>query len=215
MDQAEFLHCKFIPRCYFEPAGQDCGTIYDETVACPHCGVGAKQISPLRLRLSSIPKSVDCAVTIAEVERIFSNRLLAALGKAEITGLRTEKIETASKKAVRSAADIPWKQVFSEGPLIQLSPKTVTGNEPEDYDDKNEYRCVCGHWCGLRVLSELHVDRNDLPILDFGMTACHFGRARGKGVIRQRQAIIVSQKFRRAFEAGGFKGLQFEIVRVV
>jgi hypothetical protein len=213
-DQAEFFRCKFMPRCYFEPAGEDCGTIYDESTACPYCGVGAKQISPLRLQINSIPKSVDCAVTIAEVEHLFSNRLLAALNDSKITGLRSQKIEALSKKRANPLSVIQWEQVFSEGPLVQLSPQTITGNQPQDYDEKNEYRCTCGHWCGLKVLSELHINRNDLPKSDFAMTFCHFGRRRGKGIIRQSPAIIVSQRFKKVFDAGGFKGLQFEIVRI-
>src|SRR5882762_5942840 len=49
----------------FEPAGEDCGTVYDEDSACPSCGAGATQVSPLYLKLSSIPKSLDCASSIA------------------------------------------------------------------------------------------------------------------------------------------------------
>ena len=28
----------------FEPAGEECGTKYDESMACPHCGAGAEQV---------------------------------------------------------------------------------------------------------------------------------------------------------------------------
>src|ERR1700733_12730164 len=33
----------------FEPAGEQCGTAYDETFACPKCGTGARQVGPLSI----------------------------------------------------------------------------------------------------------------------------------------------------------------------
>ncbi len=215
LKEAQFFRAIFTSRSYFEPAGIDCGTIYDETSACSLCGIGAKQVSPLRLRANSIPKSVDCAVTIAEIERLFSSRLLAALRSEKITGIRSQKIQTTSKGKTQTPAIIPWEQIFSDGPHIQFSSRTITGNRPQDHDEKNEHRCACGNWCGLNILSELHVNESELPKTDFAMTICHFGGHRGVGVVHQSQEIIVSQKFRKAFELGGFKGLRFEIVRIV
>jgi hypothetical protein len=41
----------------FEPAGEECGTRYDELSACASCGAGAKQVGPLFLDVRRIPKS--------------------------------------------------------------------------------------------------------------------------------------------------------------
>ena len=40
----------------FEPAGEECGTLYDETVACEICGANRRKIGLLSLQLNSIPK---------------------------------------------------------------------------------------------------------------------------------------------------------------
>ena len=63
VSSAELLHVW--PRKIFEPAGEECGTIYDESPACSFCGAGAIQTSPLRLDGRRIPRSVDFATTIA------------------------------------------------------------------------------------------------------------------------------------------------------
>ncbi len=49
----------------FEPPGEVCGTVYDESTACPDCGAGAVQTSDLRLDLRKVPRKVDIARTIA------------------------------------------------------------------------------------------------------------------------------------------------------
>ncbi|HEY5706536.1 MAG TPA: hypothetical protein VIS96_13270 [Terrimicrobiaceae bacterium] len=49
----------------FDPAGEECGTQYDESTACPRCGTGARQASPLFLDVKRIPKTKDISQTIA------------------------------------------------------------------------------------------------------------------------------------------------------
>ncbi|WNG51632.1 hypothetical protein F0U60_51575 [Archangium minus] len=46
LKQAELLRLRVRP--FFEPTGEDCGTVYDETKACPKCGFGARQVGPLQ-----------------------------------------------------------------------------------------------------------------------------------------------------------------------
>ena len=58
----------------FEPPGELCGTVYDESTACPDCGAGATQISELRLDLRRAPRNKDIARTIAD-EWIVSQHL--------------------------------------------------------------------------------------------------------------------------------------------
>ena len=49
LEGAELVH--LIPTGAFEPVGEDCGTQYDESAACPYCGAGRVQTSPLALDL--------------------------------------------------------------------------------------------------------------------------------------------------------------------
>lgn len=69
----------------FEPAGEECGTEYDESTACPKCGAGAAQVSDLRLDLRKAPKKNDIARTIAN-EIIVSHQLAEKLVDTGLTG---------------------------------------------------------------------------------------------------------------------------------
>jgi hypothetical protein len=71
----------------FEPAGEDCGTKYDDHTACPNCGTGAQQVSGLILDLRKAPKGVDIARTIAN-EWIVSQRLAERMFDADLTGFK-------------------------------------------------------------------------------------------------------------------------------
>src|SRR5690349_13577402 len=53
LEEAELFHAW--PRLAFEPAGEECGTRYDESKACPQCGAGALQTTPLFLDARRIP----------------------------------------------------------------------------------------------------------------------------------------------------------------
>jgi hypothetical protein len=70
----------------FEPAGEECGTQYDESCACSVCGAGAKQVSDLFLDLRKLPRGKNIARTIAD-EWIVSQRLTEILMFAQIRGL--------------------------------------------------------------------------------------------------------------------------------
>jgi hypothetical protein len=83
----------------FEPPGEDCGTIYDESCACPHvfskgraCGVGARQASDLFLDFRKIPKNKDIARTIAD-EWIVSQRLAELMVNAKLNGFELRPVK--------------------------------------------------------------------------------------------------------------------------
>lgn len=75
----------------FEPAGEECGTDYDETVACPGCGSGARQTSVLRLDLRKVPRNADIARTIAD-EWIVSQRLAERMIDAGLSGFELRPV---------------------------------------------------------------------------------------------------------------------------
>ena len=94
----------------FEPAGEECGTVYDESDACKHvfresdctiqghrthsvdyCAAGAKQVSELRLDLNKIPRSTDLARTIAN-EWVVSQRLAEILTRNKLTGFELQRV---------------------------------------------------------------------------------------------------------------------------
>lgn len=69
----------------FEPAGEMCGTLYDDVLTCPECGANALQVSDLRLDFRKIPRGKDIARTIAD-EVIISHRLVELFVDAGISG---------------------------------------------------------------------------------------------------------------------------------
>jgi hypothetical protein len=76
----------------FEPAGEECGTIYDDSTACKICGAGRNQISTLILDLRKAPKKKDFARTIAD-EWIISQRLAEILVDNKITGFELRQVQ--------------------------------------------------------------------------------------------------------------------------
>ena len=82
LDRAELFQLALSP---FEPTGEECGTVYDESTACPICGGGRRQVSDLVLDLRKVPKSRDITMTIAD-EWIVSQRLAGLMFKAGLTG---------------------------------------------------------------------------------------------------------------------------------
>jgi len=82
----------------FEPAGEECGTVYDESTACPDCGAGATQTSALRLDLRKAPKNKDIAQTIAS-EIIVSQRLAELLTDNDLKGFELRQVRHKARYA--------------------------------------------------------------------------------------------------------------------
>jgi hypothetical protein len=83
-EAAELFHLRI--RSAFEPAGEECGTVYDESETCSECGAGRRQVGDLILDLRKAPKVKDIARTIAVDERIVSQRLAELMVDAKLTG---------------------------------------------------------------------------------------------------------------------------------
>ena len=75
----------------FEPAGEECGTKYDESTACPKCGAGATQVSDLRLDMRKVPENKDIAGTIAN-EILVAQRLAEKMIDAGLTGFELRPV---------------------------------------------------------------------------------------------------------------------------
>jgi hypothetical protein len=75
----------------FEPAGEECGTVYDESKACVHCGAGGIQVGDLILDLRTAPKRADLACTIAD-ECIVSQRLAELLVDEGVSGFELRRV---------------------------------------------------------------------------------------------------------------------------
>jgi len=100
---------------------------------------------------------------------------------------------------------------FTSKPL-RLTGATVTGNNPFDLDENDEYRCPRGHTAGLRQISELHVQRKSWHGADWCHTEKLFGLRRGE--LRPEPRVLISQKLRQLLVGMKAKGVEFEVAHV-
>jgi len=78
---AEVLLLSIAP--HFEPAGEECGTIYE--TLCPYCNLG-RQVSDLILDLRRVPQHKDIVETIARVEWVVSSRFVQGITENRLSG---------------------------------------------------------------------------------------------------------------------------------
>jgi hypothetical protein len=91
-DKAKLFNLIIKPTSTFEPGGEDCGTIYDNTERCEYCGAGKRQVSDLMLNTRTIPKGKDICRTIDD-KLIISERLHGILIGNNITGYEAKPIK--------------------------------------------------------------------------------------------------------------------------
>ncbi|MEY2493794.1 MAG: hypothetical protein QOJ45_286 [Verrucomicrobiota bacterium] len=193
----------------FEPAGEECGTKYDASTACPRCGAGAKQFTPLFLQVNRIPKGKDISSTIAG-EVVISRRMADALDRHGITG--AEMLPIRSNPS--SSAESPdWFQLQCSHASAEIAAPTHVGLEPFLDDEKDECRCAIGDLLGLNLLSEVSIKSDSRGDADIICSRQFIGVRRG--LLRPERAILVSPKVRRLIESEKLKGVKIEVAHLV
>ena len=214
----------------FMVAGEQCGTKYDESTACPICGAGAKMIPPLKMRRSSIPKK-DISWTLGWGEEIIvTERFRQVMEENGITGMRFEPVYCRNKP-------IEYFQLLPTY-YAELSEKTKCGINPFDLRERDEkgfyypkyneegvpiiaympppvYKCPNGDNVGLNVLSEGYV-KNDSTIggLDYFASRQTVGH-KGVGLLRPHHLQFCSPKMRQVILDNDLKGAVFEVAHIV
>lgn len=193
----------------FEPAGEECGTRYDEFSACVRCGAGARQMGPLMLDTKRIPRSKDFARTIAD-EIVVSQRVADALNSKGISGAELRPVVSARRTIETSPR---WYQFVPQQDDAVIVPPTRVASNPFDDDPRGDYRCSTGHLLGLNQLSELSIAAESWRGLDVVSTKQFIGIRRG--VLRPWRPVLVSSKLWRLITDQGWKGCAFEVVHLV
>jgi hypothetical protein len=192
-------------RPFFEPTGEDCGTVYDETKACPKCGFGARQVGPLHLDLKRIPKR-DIARTLGG-EIVVSARLAEQM-KAE--GLRGYELGPVVSRQGKPTAH--WYQLLVPECLVELASQTRLGADffvPEP----DEARCPEGHVAGFDVLSEVYVQRSSVGEADWLCTRQAVGPR--LGAYRPLPLLLISQRLYRFLTARKVTRFDVEVAHLV
>ncbi len=219
---AKIFH--FNIKTAFEPAGEECGTIYDETIACQICGANRKQIGTLKLKKGSIPKK-DIARTIAG-EVVVSEKLANAFKQRCLAGMIYKPIDLGNKSGAN------YYQLIASSPELELTEKIVVGHNPfnlstvnsepteftvaSNYKIKSErevYKCPNGHTIGPKVLSEPYVfNSKSITQNDFFVSKQKVGVK--KGLLRPEPLYFCSPAFRKLIEEEKLSGFHFEIANV-
>ncbi len=198
---------RIVVKTTFEPAGEECGTEYDETVACRICGANRKQSGPLHLRKSSIPKK-DIARTIAG-EVIVSRAFKEACESYSLKGLHFEQVYSRNRP-------IDYFQLGAVSTKLVLTDKTIAGIDPFDLSESCEgevYKCPEGHTIGLNLLSELYIkDFRNAEVPDFFETEQKIGVKRG--LLRPEALLLCTPNFRKMVLNEKLKGFGFEIAHI-
>ncbi|SEL94945.1 hypothetical protein SAMN05444354_1102 [Stigmatella aurantiaca] len=187
LEAAELL--QLLVRPTFEPPGEMCGTQYDDAVACPHCGAGAKQLTDLHLDVRRIPKKKALAVTIAG-ELVVAARLAEALLEKGISGADYRPVKHQTGKLAQQ-----WRQLVVTSKPVDMVPPTCVGDDPFDLDERGRHRCPQKHVAGLNRLSELWLKRAGHDGSDWVRTRQLIGAR--QGVLRPREQLLISPRLYR------------------
>ena len=201
--RAELFLLHHIPT--FEPAGEECGTRYDEASGCPNCTSGAKQVGPLFLDLNSIPKGKDIARTISG-EVVVSKQFRDAF---EAHGLIGAKFAPVRYRRSSSATSEDWLQLVPKEAFVEITSRTEFGINPCDGDLAGEYRCPLGDLIGLARLSEVWLSGRTYHGQDFVASRQFVGLRRG--FLRPERLLFISHKCFDILKKHKLHGLNFEI----
>jgi hypothetical protein len=214
--QAEVLRLQ-VTRA-FEPAGEECGTTYDECRACPHCGAGRVQVSELHLQLRrqwqalpSLPRTRQFQIARTIADEVIVSRVLAdEMESAGLSGVQLRPVYGCGAKAKETPH---WRQFRVTGSAGRTVPPTHFGINPFRDDAEGEYRCPLGHVSGLNLLSEVYVPRASWDGTDVTATEDLVGAR--MGLLVPVPMILISRRFYRLLLETGTKGFRVEVAHLV
>lgn len=191
---------------YFEPSGEECGTIYE--TLCQECNLG-RQASELILDLRCAPQQKDMAQTSAWVEWVVSSRFVRIFSERKLNGAEFRPIFE-FKHPTRKSKD--WHQLWVTGRAGKLSARTQMGKDPFS-PSQISWCCPQGHSVATRFLSEIFLHREQWDGSDIAITENLFGQ--GRNLLRPTPLIVISPRLYRLLDENKVKGFSCEIVRLV
>ena len=206
----------------FEPPGECCGTVYDESTVCSLCGAGRTQVNDLHLQLKgvyqgwpSIPKAKHTGVARTIADEVIVSYIVADLmAEHGISGAELRPVRGCGERAKVTPL---WKQLCVTGNAGRTVPPTATGLGPfrqTDIDtDGTDYRCPRGHVSGLSLLSEIYLKRDAWDGSDVAATEDMFGVR--VGVLVPAPFFLISQRFYQLLKESNVKGFKVEVAHLV
>jgi hypothetical protein len=203
----------FMIGFFIEPAGEECGTIYDDASACTMCGAGARQVTELYLKRSRIPRSRDVTGTIAQVELVASQRFFDFVKQHQFSGVDLPTVLSPVQLKRRtniSAKFEDWYQLVVTSNRVNMVPPTRIGRVPFG---ELKPKCPLGHFTGLWPISEVSLNRADWDGADVFQSKQLIG-IRG-GLLRPFPVLFVTQRFYQVFKSQRLRGGRFEVAHFV
>ena len=218
------------------PSGDEYGTVYDESGACPYrfteveieipqvkarldviCGTGARQVSELVLDFRKIAKAVDLASSRAH-EVVISAQVATQLDASGISGYKLLPVFDCNAQLAR-ALQRPGpesrvlKQLQITSQSVRVTQNTRFGINPCDPDGVGRYKCPFGHVLGLNILSEVEVIKSDWDGSDIFRTKEFFGYC--SQPYRPGPAILITPRMHQFLQANRVKGYRVEVAHFV
>lgn len=189
------------------------GVSYDESAACPSCGDGLQQTSPLVLANKEIPKSGMLGSIDDEV--LVHESLAGQMEAAGLTGVRFGDVLDSSGQA------LPWRQLMVEHtmpPMLATTRGLVRGRSGTEMPCP---RCGCDGWFDAAAEPFLPAYMNDnlSAMPDFARTTERFGTGHwgtpihGKRSLASRRMIVRPAVYA-FFRARKVRGVRFTPVSV-
>lgn len=189
----------------WEMAGEEHGTLYDESKGCPVCGTGSKQVGPLLLPMKKVSKSADFIKTIAG-EYLISKRARELFEDQQISGSVFSPVLNTQDSCRESNQ---WYQLSTSTIDLEISSSTKVGIDLFDEDIKGTYRCTCGQLLGLNLLSPVILKAEQVTLDDICSSRQFIGIR--KGLLRQEKVIFATQKLRQMAIKEKLRGLEFDV----
>ncbi|MDP9024029.1 MAG: hypothetical protein M3N13_01465 [Candidatus Eremiobacteraeota bacterium] len=205
IDAADLFVMKI--RTIFEPAGEDCGTRYDEASACPICGAGSTLASDLILECRRIPRLSAVAKTIAG-EIVVSRRFRDLVESNGVHGMTFRRVVDC--RTGQECRD--WLRLDVQDSAVDIVSPTKIGVEPFYFGNEDLGPCPNGDTVGLNVLSEVTVKLPSAAISDIALSKQFVGSR--MGLLRPERILFVAPSFQRLLLAEKIRGASFEIARV-
>jgi len=191
---------------HFEPAGEECGTIYE--TLCDHCNWG-RQTSDLIVDLRRVPQHKDITETIARVEWLVSSKFVQIFRQSKLTGAEFRPVFDLRNPTKPS---VDWHQLRVTGKAGDLAEATKLGKDPFS-PSVISWHCPLGHSTVTEFLSEIYLRRHTWDGSDISVTGALFGQ--GRNLLRPIPLIIISQRAYLALKDAGLKGLSYEVAHLV
>lgn len=201
---------QLIIRKFVDACGEDYGTLYDESTACPRCAFGRKQMSPLRLDLAKIPKGADIATTIARGEEILVSESVAQIiREGSIAGCRLDAVEHVGRRSEQAR----WYQLVITASAGETVPSTRFAKDFFREDTAQEFVCPQHGLSGLNLVSEVFLRKTSIEAADILKTTNRYGTKQGWLV--PSPVFLISQRFYRLLEQRSVRGYKVEVARLV